>query len=152
GGLALARGDPVSCSAEWAATIDKLREAGEGSEVEAWMARFASGAGTDVCADVAGRLADRLPDCPALVEVLARKLLADGRLVLANRVLEKASSRSPRILALWAELALQLGDFEEAQSRAEALRNGNLASLSWARWYDEFVARLERSRRKKGAR
>lgn len=151
GGLALAREDAVSCSAEWSAALDALWKTGGSGEAEAWMARFASAAGADICADIAGRLADRLPACPALAEVLARKLLAGGRLVMANKVLEKSHQRSPRLQALWAEMALQLGDFEEARSRAETLRNGNLASLSWARWYDEFVARLERSRRKKGA-
>ncbi|MCX7806519.1 MAG: hypothetical protein N3A38_15235, partial [Planctomycetota bacterium] len=92
------------------------------------------------------RMAGDLRRAPLVAVAFAGKLMAEARWAAADAVLEGAAATSAEACAMWAELALRLGDFQAAERRARAVRINGADSPQWTSWYDRFMERLARER------
>jgi len=89
------------------------------------------------------RLLPFLPQYPNLSAALAARLVGSGKFVAADRLLSSVAQRSPDLAAMWAELALRLGDYRAASSRAYDAWMQGLSSPHWGLWYDQFRQRVD---------
>jgi len=148
GALALKRQEIQKGSALWEKAL--LDTASVNEELDRWMAGIAHEMDATACESISERTMERLAGSPILAGVLAEKLIAAQRMVTADKVLERVTSKSPNLRAMWAELALQMGDFSAASKRARTAWELEMTSPARSRWYEDFKKRL-RTRQEQNA-
>ncbi|MCY3022765.1 MAG: O-antigen ligase family protein [Planctomycetota bacterium] len=119
---------------------------GYDSELDGWLGEQARELSAADCEGIAGELLPDLIHVPCLAGILARKLIDGRRWEMADRLLEQVAERSVELSVLWAELALQMGDFAMA---------GHRARLAWEKdfsagqWYEQFLKQLKQRQEEK---
>jgi len=146
GTMELRRGTQDSGCADWKRAISPGTKGYDG-ELDAWLADQARGAGTANCEELSRALLPELGRFPTLAAVTAQVLMQDGRWAACDRLLEQVAEKSPDLTALWAEVALAMGDPLAASLRARAAWEQDLSSARRSAWYGEFQQRLRERRR-----
>jgi O-antigen ligase len=142
GAMQMRRGEPAAGRESWKRAV-AFSHVGYDSLFEPWLVSQAHGLPLDDSELLAEALAPELGRFTALAQALARALVDGRRWAAANRLLQQVAETSPALSALWAELALETGDYTMALQRARSAWELDLSSSRWGTWYDQFQRRLQ---------
>lgn len=146
GTMELRRGVPGLGRKDWKRAISP-HAFGYDASLETWLAGQARGIEPAECEVLAETLMPELGRHTVLAAALGKALLDDRRWSACDKLLAQVAARSPDLSALWAELALEMGDLAAAANRARAAWEMDLTSTRWSRWYARFRDKLKEKRK-----
>lgn len=134
--------------------IDQWREVVElgaaRNEPEAynWIVERAQHLSPESTERLALALAQRLKESPALVHALGTVLHASGKDFSAFTLLSKTAGNTDYLCALWAETALEIGDFPTAEQQALKVMRYKSEGRNWVPWQENFERKLDARRKR----